>query len=95
MERNDCVREDKSNCKRMLRITSSHHHSGSCYEKKDKGLAMGRCLKRVAKDSCLLEDGSKKGTVKMHDVVHDVAIWKLVPMSNPSNPTSLRRFSTR
>ncbi|KAM3699123.1 hypothetical protein ACJW31_05G001700 [Castanea mollissima] len=27
------------------------------------------------KDSCLLEDGSKKGTVKMHDVVRDVAIW--------------------
>ncbi|XP_030964959.1 disease resistance protein At4g27190-like [Quercus lobata] len=27
------------------------------------------------KDSRLLEDGSKKGTVKMHDVVRDVAIW--------------------
>ena len=27
------------------------------------------------KDSCLLEDGDLKDTVKMHDVVHDVAIW--------------------
>ena len=27
------------------------------------------------KDSCLLEDGDLKDTVKMHDVVHDVALW--------------------
>ena len=27
------------------------------------------------KDTCLLEDGVVKGTVKMHDVVRDVAIW--------------------
>ncbi|GMN24835.1 hypothetical protein TIFTF001_047674 [Ficus carica] len=27
------------------------------------------------KDACLLEDGSRVGTVKMHDVVRDVAIW--------------------
>ncbi|XP_042977108.1 disease resistance protein At4g27190-like isoform X2 [Carya illinoinensis] len=27
------------------------------------------------KDSCLLEDGSWEGTVKMHDVVRDVSIW--------------------
>jgi disease resistance protein RPS2 len=27
------------------------------------------------KDSCLLEDGARKDTVKMHDVVRDVAIW--------------------
>ncbi|XP_077213999.1 putative disease resistance protein At4g27220 [Tasmannia lanceolata] len=27
------------------------------------------------KDSCLLLDGDKKGCVKMHDVVRDVAIW--------------------
>ena len=27
------------------------------------------------KDSCLLEDGGREGTVKMHDVVRDVAIW--------------------
>ncbi|KAG6666578.1 disease resistance protein At4g27190-like [Carya illinoinensis] len=27
------------------------------------------------KDACLLEDGSHKGTVKMHDVVRDVSIW--------------------
>ncbi|XP_059439174.1 disease resistance protein At4g27190-like [Corylus avellana] len=27
------------------------------------------------KDSCLLEDGAREDTVKMHDVVRDVAIW--------------------
>ncbi|XP_059443591.1 disease resistance protein At4g27190-like [Corylus avellana] len=27
------------------------------------------------KDSCMLEDGARKNTVKMHDVVRDVAIW--------------------
>ncbi|KAG7994093.1 hypothetical protein I3843_01G038200 [Carya illinoinensis] len=27
------------------------------------------------KDACLLEEGSRKGTVKMHDVVRDVSIW--------------------
>lgn len=27
------------------------------------------------KDACLLEDGAHKDTVKMHDVVRDVAIW--------------------
>jgi disease resistance protein RPS2 len=27
------------------------------------------------KDSCLLEDGAQEDTVKMHDVVRDVAIW--------------------
>ncbi|KAK2639462.1 hypothetical protein Ddye_027257 [Dipteronia dyeriana] len=27
------------------------------------------------KDSCLLEHGAGEGTVKMHDVVRDVAIW--------------------
>ncbi|KAG2724898.1 hypothetical protein I3760_01G039500 [Carya illinoinensis] len=27
------------------------------------------------KDACLLEDGYRKGTVKMHDVVRDVSIW--------------------
>ncbi|KAF3453531.1 hypothetical protein FNV43_RR03971 [Rhamnella rubrinervis] len=29
----------------------------------------------ILKDSCLLEDGAREGTVKMHDVVRDVAIW--------------------
>ncbi|GMN63147.1 hypothetical protein TIFTF001_032231 [Ficus carica] len=29
----------------------------------------------ILKDSCLLEDGGYEGTVKMHDVVRDVAIW--------------------
>jgi disease resistance protein RPS2 len=27
------------------------------------------------KDSCLLEDGAREGTVKMHDIIRDVAIW--------------------
>ncbi|KAM4103020.1 hypothetical protein ACJW30_06G047600 [Castanea mollissima] len=35
----------------------------------------GIALIENLKDSCLLEDGSRDGTVKMHDVVRDVAIW--------------------
>ncbi|KAG2724894.1 hypothetical protein I3760_01G039100 [Carya illinoinensis] len=35
----------------------------------------GIALIENLKDSCLLEDGSGEGTVKMHDVVHDVSIW--------------------
>ncbi|KAK9280562.1 hypothetical protein L1049_014255 [Liquidambar formosana] len=37
----------------------------------NKGIAIIENLK----DSCLLEDGTRKDTVKMHDVVRDVAIW--------------------
>jgi disease resistance protein RPS2 len=35
----------------------------------------GIALIENLKDSCLLEDGVRKDTVKMHDVVRDVAIW--------------------
>ncbi|XP_050248672.1 disease resistance protein At4g27190-like [Quercus robur] len=35
----------------------------------------GIALIENLKDSCLLEDGSRDCTVKMHDVVRDVAIW--------------------
>jgi disease resistance protein RPS2 len=35
----------------------------------------GIALIENLKDSCLLEDGARKDTVKMHDVVIDVAIW--------------------
>lgn len=35
----------------------------------------GIALIENLKDSCLLEEGARKGTVKMHDVVRDVAIW--------------------
>ncbi|KAG7994130.1 hypothetical protein I3843_01G040300 [Carya illinoinensis] len=35
----------------------------------------GIALIENLKDSCLLEDGFWKGTVKMHDVVRDVSIW--------------------
>ncbi|KAK4576317.1 hypothetical protein RGQ29_027041 [Quercus rubra] len=35
----------------------------------------GIALIENLKDSCLLEDGGREGTVKMHDVVRDVAIW--------------------
>ncbi|KAG6689533.1 hypothetical protein I3842_11G180500 [Carya illinoinensis] len=35
----------------------------------------GIALIENLKDSCLLEDGARQGTVKMHDVVRDVAIW--------------------
>ncbi|KAK0600533.1 hypothetical protein LWI29_015922 [Acer saccharum] len=32
-------------------------------------------LIEILKDSCLLENGAHEGTVKMHDVVRDVAVW--------------------
>jgi disease resistance protein RPS2 len=32
-------------------------------------------LIEILKDSCLLNDGAREDTVKMHDVVRDVAIW--------------------
>uniref|UniRef100_A0A2N9J404 Uncharacterized protein n=1 Tax=Fagus sylvatica TaxID=28930 RepID=A0A2N9J404_FAGSY len=35
----------------------------------------GIALIEKLKDSCLLENGYRKGYVKMHDVVRDVAIW--------------------
>ncbi|PON61476.1 NB-ARC domain, LRR domain containing protein [Parasponia andersonii] len=35
----------------------------------------GIAVIEILKDSCLLEDGDYEGTVKMHDVVRDVAIW--------------------
>ncbi|KAK4850681.1 hypothetical protein QYF36_008898 [Acer negundo] len=35
----------------------------------------GIALIENLKDSCLLENGAHEGTVKMHDVVRDVAIW--------------------
>ncbi|KAK4850478.1 hypothetical protein QYF36_007105 [Acer negundo] len=40
-------------------------------ESYNRGIALIENLK----DSCLLEHGAYKGTVKMHDVVRDVAIW--------------------
>jgi disease resistance protein RPS2 len=38
-------------------------------------ISRGIALIKDLKDSCLLEDGAREGTVKMHDVVRDVAIW--------------------
>ncbi|GMN69251.1 hypothetical protein TIFTF001_038315 [Ficus carica] len=35
----------------------------------------GIVMVETLKDSCLLEDGARRGTIKMHDVVRDVAIW--------------------
>ncbi|KAL3503434.1 hypothetical protein ACH5RR_037883 [Cinchona calisaya] len=40
-------------------------------EIRNRGITMIECLK----DYCLLEQGHKKDTVKMHDVVRDVAVW--------------------
>lgn len=40
-------------------------------EVRNRGIAM---IERL-KDSCLLEMGNKKATVKMNDVVRDVAVW--------------------
>ncbi|KAF5464031.1 hypothetical protein F2P56_014144 [Juglans regia] len=44
-------------------------------EKYDDFYSRGISLIENLKDSCLLEDGSSEGTVKMHDVVRDVSIW--------------------
>ncbi|KAJ0251462.1 Disease resistance protein [Hirschfeldia incana] len=44
---------------------------GSHEESMNEGITMVESLK----DYCLLEDGSRRETVKMHDVVRDFAIW--------------------
>ncbi|XP_050264220.1 disease resistance protein At4g27190-like [Quercus robur] len=44
---------------------------GQIWEDMDEGISLIENLK----DSCLLEDGPERKTVKMHDVVRDVAIW--------------------
>lgn len=41
----------------------------------DKLLNQGISIVEYLKDSCLLEHGDRERTVKMHDVVRDVAIW--------------------
>ncbi|CAI9088510.1 OLC1v1022849C1 [Oldenlandia corymbosa var. corymbosa] len=38
---------------------------------RNRGISMIECLK----DHCLLESGHRKATVKMHDIVRDVAVW--------------------
>ena len=43
----------------------------------------GIAVIEILKDSCLLEDGDYEGTVKMHDVVRDVAIW--IASSSPED----------
>ncbi|XP_010250007.1 PREDICTED: disease resistance protein At4g27190-like isoform X2 [Nelumbo nucifera] len=43
----------------------------SMEESKNKGIALTEYLK----DCCMLECGAYEGTVKMHDVIRDVAIW--------------------
>ncbi|KAG7994098.1 hypothetical protein I3843_01G038500 [Carya illinoinensis] len=42
------------------------------------------------KDACLLEDGSDKGTVKMHDVVRDVSIWIASTCSEDGSKSLIR-----
>ncbi|KAM3693841.1 hypothetical protein ACJW31_07G014800 [Castanea mollissima] len=44
---------------------------GQNWANMDEGISLIENLK----DSCLLEEGPRWGTVKMHDVVRDVAIW--------------------
>ncbi|KAF5464104.1 hypothetical protein F2P56_014211 [Juglans regia] len=44
-------------------------------EKYEDCYSRGISLIENLKDACLLEDGSYKGTVKMHDVVRAVSIW--------------------
>ncbi|KAG7955999.1 hypothetical protein I3843_11G102600 [Carya illinoinensis] len=45
------------------------------HENSEYSVNRGIALIENLKDSCLLEDGAREGTVKMHDVVRDVAIW--------------------
>ncbi|KAJ4913316.1 Disease resistance protein (NBS-LRR class) family [Raphanus sativus] len=51
---------------------------GSREEYMDEGITIVESLK----DYCLLEDGSRSGTVKMHDVVRDFAIWIMSSAQN-------------
>ncbi|KAJ0100813.1 hypothetical protein Patl1_04360 [Pistacia atlantica] len=44
-------------------------------ENYEDSINRGIALIETLKDYCLLENGHHKGTVKMHDVVRDVAIW--------------------
>ncbi|KAK0600094.1 hypothetical protein LWI29_011540 [Acer saccharum] len=44
-------------------------------ENYEDSINRGIALIENLKDYCLLEDGDREGTVKMHDVVRDVAIW--------------------
>lgn len=46
---------------------------GSHEDSMNEGITIVESLK----DYCLLEDGTRRGTVKMHDVVRDFAIWTM------------------
>ncbi|VVA96177.1 unnamed protein product [Arabis nemorensis] len=45
----------------------------------------GIVLVENLKDSCLLEEGARDGTVKMHDVVRDFAIWVMSSSQDDSH----------
>ncbi|KAL1203041.1 Disease resistance protein [Cardamine amara subsp. amara] len=45
----------------------------------------GISLVEILKDSCLLEEGARDDTVKMHDVVRDFAIWVMSSSKNDSH----------
>ncbi|KAJ0045610.1 hypothetical protein Pint_04267 [Pistacia integerrima] len=51
-------------------------------ENYEDSINRGIALIETLKDYCLLENGHHKGTVKMHDVVRDVAIWIASSLEN-------------
>ncbi|XP_058071095.1 disease resistance protein At4g27190-like [Magnolia sinica] len=56
----------------------------------------GIALIENLKDSCLLDNGAHEGTVKMHDVVRDVAIWIASSLEDGSRTaTASCNFSKR
>ncbi|CAN8230324.1 unnamed protein product [Cochlearia groenlandica] len=60
---------------------------GFIEEKQYFGHLMNQGISMVEnlKDSCLLEDGARDGTVKMHDVVRDFAIWVMSSSKDDSH----------
>ncbi|CAE6174170.1 unnamed protein product [Arabidopsis arenosa] len=61
----------KKNVKLWNHVLRFMEEQGSQEESMNEGIAIVESLK----DYCLLEDGARRNTVKMHDVVRDFAIW--------------------
>ncbi|THG02382.1 hypothetical protein TEA_030014 [Camellia sinensis var. sinensis] len=60
----------------------------------EDSLNRGIALVENLKDSCLLEKGANMDTVKMHDVVHDVALWIASSSKDGCNNRSLVQSET-
>lgn len=53
----------------------------NCEDSMNRGIALAENLK----DSCLLEEGITMETVKMHDIVRDIALWIASSSSSESD----------